>query len=493
MMSMMSRQPPRRISQVALFAASLRLLALLASLVAPPALADLSDLTFLNPIEAAAASANQATYNQLLQVCDPNALAPSGQCTGAVFDTFSNVRELVDTANELTGQGPTRFSLGLDQEGLGFALRWTAAEELAAQGASATQFANSQLGALASRLSALRFGTRGFRVANRDSSQPAVLAKNGQPMLGGGASADEESIASLWGAFIDGSFGYGNKDDTSFAGGAEDAFDFDGQEVTLGVDRRISDSFVIGVIAGHTDKAIDFNSSESIVDARIDISGYSTMLYALWEAEHLYLNGSLGGQWLDLDMRRRITYPSLNPIVPSTDATATSTTSSNAITATFGVGYDARWKALQFGPYLQADYQDITIDGFNEGGADADSFNLHVGSQDIKSLDTAVGLRLQYVLTPSFGVIVPYVRGEYHHEFENDARVVSAAYADVATTGAGNFALRTDKPDDSYTQATAGVSVVLAHGLQGYLQYQQVFSLDTYSDRVITGGARYEF
>lgn len=487
-----SRQLLRRFARIALFRCSVPL-ALLTGLAATSAYADLTGLTFENPIEAAGARANQAVYDELLAVCPELTPVPVAGCTGTVFETFENVRELVHTANELTRQGPTEFSLGLEQSDLGFALRWTAAEELAAQGASATEFSNSQVGALASRLSALRFGARGFRIANRSTDESVIFASEGSIRLGGGASADEESIASRWGAFLDGSFGYGNKDDTSFVGGAEDAFDFDGQEVTLGVDRRMSDNLVIGVIGGYTDKAIDFDSLQSIVDARIDADGYSAMLFAMWQAEHLYASGSVGGQWLDLDMTRRITYPSLNPIVPSVDATTVSATKSDAITATFGVGYDARWKALTVGPYLKADYQDIKIDGFTEGGTDAESFNFRVGSQDIKSLDTAVGLHVTYVLKPSFGVVVPYLRGEFHRELENESRAVSAVYAGVTGTSAGDFALRTDEPDDDYATAAAGLSVVLAHGLQGYIQYQQVFSLDTYTDRVITGGARYEF
>ena len=89
------------------------------------------------------------------------------------FFVYLNARELVQTANEIRGSGATIASLGQDLEGLGLALRWTAAEELAAQGSMATEFANGQLSNLAARLSALRFGARGFGVANLYRVDPA--------------------------------------------------------------------------------------------------------------------------------------------------------------------------------------------------------------------------------------------------------------------------------------------------------------------------------
>src|SRR5882757_9964471 len=80
-------------------------------------LVDVSANSNFNALERAAARANQATYNQLLTTCG------AGQnCTPGDLVVFQNTRELVETANELLGNGSTQFSLGLDSEGLGFAL-----------------------------------------------------------------------------------------------------------------------------------------------------------------------------------------------------------------------------------------------------------------------------------------------------------------------------------------------------------------------------------
>ncbi|MFT7561812.1 MAG: hypothetical protein ACI93R_003743, partial [Flavobacteriales bacterium] len=81
-------------------------------------------------------------------------------CTGRTFKIFSNVREIIHTGNELTGSGPNLFSLGSSAEGLGFALRWLAAEEFAAQGDMSSDFVSAQVSGLSSRMTALRFGAR---------------------------------------------------------------------------------------------------------------------------------------------------------------------------------------------------------------------------------------------------------------------------------------------------------------------------------------------
>lgn len=101
--------------------------------------ADLTDpriLAQLNALETAAARANQASFDALSGAC---AAGPGPACPDDVFGVFEETRELVHTANELLGTGDTSFSLGLDIDGLGFALRWTAAEEIAAQGSMTTE------------------------------------------------------------------------------------------------------------------------------------------------------------------------------------------------------------------------------------------------------------------------------------------------------------------------------------------------------------------
>lgn len=473
-----------------------------AAMVPYAARADLTDpriLAQLNALETAAAQANQATFDALSGPCTAG---PGPACPDDVFGVFEETRELVHTANELLGTGDTTFSLSLDIDGLGFALRWTAAEELAAQGSMTTEFAASQISALSARMAALRWGISGPRTTHtiRDGDGAIRVARSGPLPLGGGASGDAETIGRRWSWFLDGAFGYGDKDPTVL----EDAFDFEGQEVTFGVDYRFSSRFAAGVMIGYSSKEVDFDSSRSIVDGLIESQGASGMAYGLLEGERAYLSGSLGYQRLTHDSRRRITYPSQNPLLPAVDSLATGSTDSGTLLATLGTGYALRWHGFSLEPSLGLDYLDARVDGFREasvdniaGGSPDDPFDLRIGDQDIESLDANAGVQIQYVFTPRFGVLVPYLSGRYHREMLDDVRRVSARYADAYEQLLQNisvdFNVPTDPPDEDYYTAAAGVTVVLAGGLMGFVQYLQVLDLDDYSDSVITGGMRYEF
>lgn len=480
-------------------------------------------LPYANDVERAAAEANQVVFETLDTSCNPGGIfdtepepaapPPGTDCNDDRLFVYLNARELVHTANEIRGAGATVASLGQDLEGLGLALRWTAAEEFAAQSSMATEFANGQLSNLAARMNALRFGAGGFGIAGLHGAYPErdrlLASTDGAP---GGDDGSGETY-SRWGGFISGAFGYGRKAPTPL----EDAFDFDGSELTLGVDYRFPGNLVLGGILGLTEQALDFDEAASrisVVDGHIDSEGASLMLFAFYQGERLSLSGSIGSQQLDYKVERNIKYASFNPDTGSTNSFADSRPQAEIGTATFGVGYAFGRSRFTFEPFLNVEYLDMTVDAFAEERSISrlsDSnvskrFDLVVSRQRIDSLDAAAGLRFQHVFTPRFGVIVPYLTLEAHAELEDEARTITAGYAAIQDIlGIAPFTVPTDAPDDSYSAASLGFSVVLrggrqreaggpiAGGLSGFVQLRAVQGLLHYSDSVLTGGFRYEF
>ncbi|MEL7310787.1 MAG: autotransporter outer membrane beta-barrel domain-containing protein [Pseudomonadota bacterium] len=485
-----------------------------------PGLTD-SRLVFANAVERAAAAANQATFEALDSVCNPGGvfdsvaapdavLRPDG-CTDLQFFVYFTTRELVHSANELLGEGSTVSSLGVDQRGLGTALRWTAAEELAVQGSMATQFSSNQLSNFATRISALRQGARGFSltsnwVPDEVYADAMQVAKRLDADPSGG-----RAVASPWGGFLNVSVSDGEKDPT----GNENAFDIDGSEVALGIDYRFANDFVLGVIGTYSDQRVDFNNdtnSRSVVDGGIDAEGTGGLVFGMFNGARWYWASSFGFQSLDYDMQRDIRYPSFNPEVEDSNSTATSSPEASIVNATFDLGYRLGSTRFTVEPYLSIDYLDITVDAFDEarsfnslsGLIDSDGFNLTIDEQSFRSVDTALGVRFQWTLTPSFGVVIPYVTTEYHYEFEDEGRVIRARYS-----GAGNeaftFAVPTDPFDTEYFTWSFGLSTVIrgarqrraggpvAGGLSAFTQFQSVERLDNYEERVISAGIRYEF
>lgn len=484
-------------------------------------------LTYANDVERAAAVANQQVFETLDPLCNPGGVfdtvpepaAPppgSGCADEGRFIVYLNARELVHTANELRGSGATVASLGQSIEGLGRALRWTAAEELAAQGSMTTEFSNGQLSNLAARLSALRFGARGFGVSNAyrmDPRRDRLLASTQQPPADGGAAETTPETFSRWGGFLNGAFGYGGKDPTP----RENAFDFDGSEITLGVDYRLPSNVVLGGILGLSRQKVDFDeaaSEISVVDGNIRADGDSYIVFALFQGERLHLSGSIGTQTLRYDVERNIKYPSFNPELDSANSLAKSHPRTDVDVATFDFGYSFGRAKLTVEPFFNAEYLDATVPAFDEersinllsNDAVSKRFDLSIAEQSFDSLDTTFGVRLQYVVTPRFGVIVPYLTLEAHRELADESRAITAGYAAIRDLlPATSFVVPTDEPDESYQVVTTGFSVILrggrqrevggpiAGGLSAFLQLKAVLNLRYYDDNVVTGGVRYEF
>ncbi|NQY35026.1 MAG: autotransporter outer membrane beta-barrel domain-containing protein [Alteromonadaceae bacterium] len=469
--------------------------------------ADLSTFegAFSNELEEASAKANQSTYNALLlQGCSDQQFEESADCSGTTFGVFSNVRELVHTANELSGKGPRQFSLGTDIEGLGFALRWTAGEEFAGQASITKDFANGQLSGLASRLTALRFGATGFNltVDNRDFDT-TVASTEQSYSLGGGASADNstDNIGgfSRWGGFLNGSYGTGDRQATSL----EDAFGFDGYQINAGLDYRFNNHYVAGAILAFNDQEIIFDPSQSIVDGGIKSDGFSIMPFVLYQAEQIYWSFSLGYQKMNITTDRAIRYPSINPDINSINTRALGATDSTTISLFSNLGYSFRFNAFAIEPYLSFDYLDISIDSFKERDINDNNFNLSVADQNIKSNEIALGLNILYTFTPDFGVITPSINVQLRNQMEDSSRNISASYS--GSNVSENFNLATNKLDNKYYVISISLSSVLwggsqttidgdsSGGLQAFLNYKFVEDLDYFSQEVFTAGIRYEF
>lgn len=462
-------------------------------------LGDPRDLPVVNVDEG-----NRSDADIITNLPDLNAVnGDSSQCTGQTFTLFANVREIIHTANEITGDGPTAFSLGSNLEGLGFALRWTAGEEFAAQGSLSSEFSGSQVSGLATRLSALRAGASGFSFAG----VPYATDRDGQLAYhpsarkrGAGASGDGGQNYSRLGGFINYEYGEGTRDATDL----EDAFDFDSRQITLGLDYRFSDQWVAGAVVGISDQEVDFDASKSIVEGGIEAEGYSIMPFAMFQGDKFYASGSLGYQQLTFDSERAIRYPSFNPDLPSTDTVAVSETDADVVSLFTEVGYTYTHRKITIEPFANLKYSDTTIDGFVEDDITDDAFDLVVEGQEITSTELTLGVKLQYTFTPSFGVFVPYVIIETVNQSDDAPRFISAYYAQD-TTAEASFNVPTDKLDSRYNTYAIGVSSVIRGArqksvggvvggdIQGFFTYKVIEQLEGYDIDIYSFGLRYTF
>jgi len=484
---------------------------------------------YTSEIEVEAAEANQAVYEDLKANngcldADTVATQPS-TCKGLTFKVWSNIRELVHTANNLSrgsspvSAGPEDYNMGIDAEKLGFALRWTAAEEFSTQNDLTESFINNSLTGLESRVSAIRSGARGFILASSlDSNNPysnylqdnpellAAYLQNSEQAMGG--SAGEGELAwSPWGGFLNISHTWGDKAPSQ----REAAYDFDGFSINLGFDYRVNESWVVGTTLAFSQERVDFDSSQSIVDGEVEMNAFSIMPFFMLQNASWFVLGSVGYQQSDFETERVINYGTNNALSSATDTTAISDNKADATTATLSAGYywiPPEYPRFAFEPYISANYNNTKVDAYSEDDIQDDGFNFYIEEQDLKSLETSFGMKAQLTFTPKIGVIIPYIEGQWIKQHETDQHTISASYQEVndsVLNPDASFELNINPADERYSIYTFGLSSVLmgskqnsieggsTGGIQAFFSYSVIKGIAFYSQEIVTLGARYEF
>lgn len=462
--------------------------------------------------EIEAAAANQQTYDELAllgcQDININGDLLDGCPDLDTFLVWENVRHLVHTANDILGAGPTLFSLnpGSGAEGLGFALRWSAAEEFAAQGNATGDFSSNQLSGLSSRLSALRAGATGFSIGNYGGVNTGVYAylPNNSKAIGG--SAGDDSAWSRLGGFVNFSFSSGEQDQSP----NDAAYDYDADTISAGVDYRLNSEWVIGSTFAYSYHDIAFNQAISISEGYIEMDAWSIMPFALWQKDDWFASLSAGLQLIEFTSDRYIRYPSNNVIVHPVNTRALSSNDAEALSASGSAGYTWRPKKMQafsLEPSITLNMQKITIDGYTENDIENDGFNFIVDEQKIDSMETAIGIKAQYVFSNRFGVFIPFADLQFYAEHETDDETIDALYANASgsISNASKFRITSDGAEADYKVFSFGVSAVVrgarqknfgepaGGGIQLFIKVSQLEDVKDYTQDTLTLGGRYEF
>lgn len=407
-------------------------------------------------------------------------------------------------------------------------------KEVSSQGTNAVEISTLQFTNIGARIAALRRGTRGVSllgIALHDLQKmppSSVIASlwpgqnkatvgdagalntfprfetgfagsSSQPMLAQGQSAAATSWAGpnpfgRLGIFVNGTFGFGDKDTTS----REAGFDFDTYGVTGGVDYRFTDNFVLGLAFGYATTDSDFAAARG----ELDVDAYTFSAFGTYYVGQLYFDGIFSYGWNDFDSTRNIVYavPSTdragNPVPGTTTVNQTARSETDGTQYAFGLsaGYDFTARGFTFGPYGRLSYLKANVDAFQER---IDNTNpgfglaLAINEQDIDSLTWALGGQASYALSTGFGVLVPQVRFEWEHEFLDSQRRITARFvSDPANT---RILLDTDNPDRDYFNFGAGLSAVFQRGVSAFVYYETVLALRDVTAHQVAVGVRLAF
>jgi uncharacterized protein with beta-barrel porin domain len=436
----------------------------------------------------------QASGLAIETLCPP--LFQAGATTGGREDLRVRCTEMIANANSGNTSAARTPLLPL------------APEEIVAQGKSAVETSNRNIGA---RLATLHggvtsLGLRRFTLRNEESPVPYTLVASLAPFtaVNSVVAASTPSAFSRLGVFANGTFTGGDKDATS----REAGFDFQTFGATLGADYRFTDHFVLGVTFNYLSNNIDFDNS-SFVGAPsgggIDTQSFGFSVYGTYYvSRQFYVDGIVNFGWNNYDIDRRIIYaiPSINPttgdLIPGATTTVNQTargdTDSSQFSFSVGAGYDFNVQGFTITPFVRLEYSRLDVDGYQESiNNTANGFGLALAfdDQDVESLLSVLGAQASYAISTGIGVLLPQVRAEWRHELKNDARTITSRFVnDPLRTP---LTLVTDSPDRDFFALGASLSATFRGGVAAFVSYEPIVGLSEVTSHSVVGGIRLEF
>lgn len=392
---------------------------------------------------------------------------------------FTPMTEFEEFCSEVVEDG----DVTLDEDGN--QLRQIAWEENAAISTLSVETSNGQLGNLGARLSALRQGAAlGFDLRG------LALNIDGQTIRGPFLASIEEGATTTqqisnpnnrFGLFLTGTVSFGDKDGTR----QENSFDFDTIGITGGVDYRVSDNVIMGLALGYASMDADFDA----FDDEVEVDGFSASFYSTYYMKDFYVDFIASGGSNDYETTRNVVLDVNNDGNVDFGGTAKGDTDGTQFNVGLGVGYEYKVAGAILGPYAQVNYFNADIDGFTETGADP--LNLEIGDQNIESLISVVGGQASYTIRTELVDLVPQVRAEWWHEFENNSRSIQASFA--ADPDDVTKIIPTNDPDRDYFNVGVGLVGVFSEDATAFLEYQTVLGLEDVTNHIVRAQLRVNF
>jgi outer membrane autotransporter protein len=346
---------------------------------------------------------------------------------------------------------------------------------------------------LGSRITALRAGARGLSfqglsLRTDDQNLPIELISQAynRSRHGGGASEDNPLLDSKLGIFITGDISTGSKDKSDLEAG----LDFHTYGVTIGLDYRINNQFILGGAMGYIDTNTELENSAGETDTQ----GYSLSLYGTYYRDQNYFidfSASYGSN--NFDQSRRIDY-SLDGLA-DVKQKLTADYDGNMFSLFIGSGYDFTRDAWTFGPRADLEYIKSDIDGFTEkvsdASADGGGWATRVDATDQKWLTLKLGGKLSYTHSADWGVLIPYTRLDLLHEFKDDSQVISAHF--ISDPAGNTIRIESDDPDRNYMRLRLGTSAQFQNGMVGFIDFSTLLAHSDWSAHTLSIGFRTEF
>jgi len=427
------------------------------ALVTQTTFANLNNVPGLNGVQTATAAAVQTLCPQMVALNNDGLLNSTEQAL------LTRCGELVHTSFVQQGGDPENFGLdlGLSESELRDAIQDIAPEETEIMGAGATETSQDQLNNLGSRMQALRSGT--------SIATTSGISWNLDGQSGGAAGSDSFSRT---GMYINGLYGDGKRD----ASKEQNGFDYNAYGLTLGLDHRFTDKLIAGVALGMSNSDVDINNN----GGNYDTDGYNLSLYSTWYSDQFYLEGILTYGAYDYEGTRHFDYATV-------DQTIKLDTEGEQFSYSLATGYNVSHKKFNSHFFGRLEGVEADLDSYDETGTE---LAMHVDSQEIESLQFILGGQLSYNSSQDYGVIVPYMALELHHEFDDEARDITSRYIFDPTNT--SFSFKTETADKNFSIVSVGTSLLFRGGNQLFMNIDKILKLENVESTNFMLGLRIE-
>jgi outer membrane autotransporter protein len=365
-----------------------------------------------------------------------------------------------------------------------------APEEVAAQGTASIEAASTQRTNINTRMVALRRGDVGMNLSGLTVNYEGIafnqglfegMLSKGEKTRGGGA-GDIDELQGRWGAFVNGAVNFGKKDETQ----RESGFDFDTTGITFGLDYRFNHQFIAGGALGFSRYDSDYNDAAG----NLEMDAWSMSAYATYYKDNnVYIDGLIQLGTNSYDTKRRIN------ATGAPDQFGVGNTDGSEFAINLSAGYEYRLDTWTLAPYGRLSYTRARIDAYTEEAFDPTVAGfgsmLTIKDQELKSKVLVVGGNFSYSISTANAVLVPQLRFEWEHEFEDDMRFVSARFVNDPTRS--EFAIETDKADTDYFNLGFGLTAVFSQGKNVYFFYETRLDQDDVTLHRVNAGIRFEF
>jgi outer membrane autotransporter protein len=276
-------------------------------------------------------------------------------------------------------------------------------------------------------------------------------------------------------------------------------FEGDSKAAELGLDYRVSGRFVVGGIAGYERLDYDFdaeapgtNFTPAVVAGTADNDNTYLTLFASWNVgESGFAELSGGFETIDGSYRRNSVFQESTRTIVQTNVQAEGDADNEVTWFSFNAGFDHASGAWSLGPYAGLTWTRSRMDAYTERDLSNSGLHMSFSGTTRESLLGHAGLRASYVASTRGGIVVPQLRVEFQHEFDNESQDVAASFA--LDSSATQYLLSASGGDRDSVNAGLSIAFVLKNGWMPFFDYSILLGNDDLDRQRATLGLRVEF